>query len=81
LLINELTADRDTEPSGVTLQVQQEISSSCGPNVYKLMQKFWDVPIPGASKQTVPSLSQLPLVVAPALVKLINESPTFKLAA
>src|SRR5580704_1474428 len=45
LLINELITDNDTNPFGVTLQVQQEISSSCGSKVYRLMQIFCDTPL------------------------------------
>src|SRR5277367_5625308 len=66
LLISDLTTDKDTKPFGVTLQVQQEISSSWGSNVYRLMQRFDDTPL---------------TTVAPELVKLTKESPTFRLAA
>src|SRR5271157_173083 len=81
LLINDLSTDNDTKPFGVTVQVQQEINSSCGSKVYRLMQIFWDAPMPGASGQLLASGQLPPLVVAPELVKLTNESPMFKLAA
>src|SRR5271165_7501652 len=66
LLISDLTTDKDTKPFGVTLQVQQEISSSCGSNVYRLMHRFCDTPF---------------ATVAPELVKLTQESPMLRLAA
>ena len=66
LLVSEPRTEIDCSPFGVTLQVQQETSSSAGSNVYTLAQRFWLTP-PGA--------------VAPVLVIFITESPMFRFEA
>ena len=69
LLIRSFRADSETNASGVTRQLQQEISSSLGSNVYTFTHRFpfW------VGKATVE--------LAPVLVMLITESPTARLEA
>ena len=66
LLIRSLRALSETSAFGVTVQLQQDTNCSSGENAYTFTQRLDEV---------------APLAVAPVLVMLITESPTFRCEA